>query len=90
VYSPQLYLNDFAQQVTSMRLVSPKLMFWLRCEWFYSSIDRGFFSHNSFEECLKVILKTNVEELSLCEWRAFRALLRLQEGLKKSLMRCLP
>jgi hypothetical protein len=75
VYSPQMYLNDFAQQVNSMCAVSPKLMFWFRCEWFYSYIDRGFFSHNDFEECLKVILKANVEELSLREWRSIRALL---------------
>lgn len=75
VYSPQVYLNDFAQQVGSLYQASPKVMFWCRCEWFYSYIDRGFFSHNDFEECLKVILKGYVEELSMQEWRAIRALM---------------
>jgi hypothetical protein len=75
VYSPQFYLNDLAQQMSSMPPVSPKVMFWCRCEWFYSYIDRGFFAHNDFEECLKVILKDSEEELTLRQWRTTRALM---------------
>jgi hypothetical protein len=75
VYSPQFYLNDLAQQISSMPPVSPKVMFWCRCEWFYSYIDRGFFAHNDFEECLKVILKYSEEELTLRQWRTTRALM---------------
>lgn len=73
--SPQTFLNDFAQQVSSLYPVSPKVTFWCRCEWFYSYIDRGFFTHNDFEECLKVILRSYVEDLTLREWRAIRSLM---------------
>mmetsp|Transcript_13751 Transcript_13751/g.25943 ORF Transcript_13751/g.25943 Transcript_13751/m.25943 type:complete len:544 (-) Transcript_13751:840-2471(-) len=75
VYSPQVYLNDFAQQVSSLYPVSPKVMFWCRCEWFYSYVDRGFFCHNEFEKCLNVVLKGFIDDLPLREWRAIKALM---------------
>jgi len=72
VYSPHILLNDYAQQVSDIP-VSPKVLNWCKCEWFYSYVDRGFFSYNEFQEVMKSLGIEGVEVLSLSDWRALKS-----------------
>ena len=75
VYSPDIYLNDYAQQLHSYYSVSPKVLHWCKCEWFYSYIDRGFFSHNELEELMKLINLNTNENYTLYEWRVIKRMM---------------
>ncbi|CAG9318617.1 unnamed protein product [Blepharisma stoltei] len=73
VYSPSIYLNDYAQQTGNFYDISPKFLNWCKFEWFYSYVDRGFFSHNEFDEASKTL---NLgETMSMYESRIIKSAL---------------
>lgn len=73
IYTPSIYLNEYAQQTNNFPEISPKFLNWCKCEWFYSYIDRGFFSHNEFDEVVKALNLS--ENLNLYEARTVKTCL---------------
>lgn len=57
------------------RAVTHKLRRFVSAEWAYSSIDRGYFLRNEFQECLVEMGLPQVTALSRTEWGAVRAVM---------------
>jgi hypothetical protein len=45
---------------------------WCRYEFFYPTIDRGFFAHNEFQDCLNEMGLAKVTKLTRFEWGCVR------------------
>ena len=59
-----------AKEIESL---SPLVHEWIRCEYFYSYIDKPYFCENSFTNIIsKLKLDRPIEEISSNEWRAVR------------------
>eukprot|EP01117_Protostelium_nocturnum_P015652 TRINITY_DN6088_c0_g1_i2.p1 TRINITY_DN6088_c0_g1~~TRINITY_DN6088_c0_g1_i2.p1 ORF type:complete len:420 (+),score=144.84 TRINITY_DN6088_c0_g1_i2:461-1720(+) len=53
-------------------LKNPKLRRWCVYEWFYPTIDRGFFNQNEFQEALNDNHLSKIPRMSRIEWCYFR------------------
>lgn len=73
-YTASIYLVDYATNKAEELPVSPKLLQWCKAEWFYSYIDKGFFSHNEFEEALKVLKLNEIECFTKYEFQLIRSI----------------
>ena len=71
-HSAGTYLCDYATNKSEEPSVSPKFLQWCKAEWFYSYIDRAFFSHNEFEEVLRVLKLSESELFTKYEFQLIR------------------
>jgi DIRP/Myb-like DNA-binding domain len=75
VYSPSIFLTEYAMNKGEEQPISPKFLQWCKAEWFYSYIDKAFFDHNEFEEALKVLKISEIENFSKYEYSLIRNIL---------------
>jgi hypothetical protein len=66
---------EFRRASTVSRLVSSPLRRFIIAEWVYSSLDRGYFLRNEFQECLSEMGLPHVAMLSRTEWTAIRGVM---------------
>jgi hypothetical protein len=67
------FLHDYATSKVDDQAISMKFLQWCKAEWFYSYIDRGFFSYNEFEDCLKSLKLSEVEYLPKSDFSLIRS-----------------
>eukprot|EP01114_Cavostelium_apophysatum_P020933 TRINITY_DN7161_c0_g1_i3.p2 TRINITY_DN7161_c0_g1~~TRINITY_DN7161_c0_g1_i3.p2 ORF type:complete len:487 (-),score=97.45 TRINITY_DN7161_c0_g1_i3:1928-3388(-) len=70
-------LNDFIterqKEELENGLSSLKMRRWCFFEWFYSDIDRGYYLHNDFQDCLDEFGLGKVTKLARMEWSHIRS-----------------
>ena len=74
IYCPSVYLTEYAMS-KGEEAISPKFLQWCKAEWFYSYIDKGFFSQNEFEESIRVLKLSDIEQFTKYEFKVIHNIL---------------
>lgn len=76
-FNQMMYANGQGVHSKERQIHSPRVQSWFNCEYFYSQMDKAYFSANSFEKHLQVC-GVGAARLSTKEWAVVRLALRRQ------------